>query len=56
MVIALNLAQFIAPTIGAVIISIFATNVVAGYSALYLVAAVLTLLGTILVLPIKSVR
>lgn len=56
MVIALNLAQFIAPTIGAVTISIFATNVVAGYSALYLVAAVLTLLGTILVLPIKSVR
>lgn len=56
MVIALNLAQFIAPTIGVVIISIFAANVVAGYSALYLAAAVLTLLGTILVLPIKSVR
>lgn len=56
MVIALNLAQFVAPTIGAVIVGIFGANLVAGYSTLYLVAAVLTLLGTVLILPIKSVR
>jgi len=56
MVIALNIAQFIAPSVGAIIVSIFAANVVAGYSALYLVAAVLTLLATVLVLPIKGVR
>lgn len=55
-IIALNIAQFIAPTIGSVIVSLFAANVVAGYSTLYLVAAVLTLLGAVLVLPIKSVR
>ncbi len=56
MVVALNLAQFIAPAIGAVVINIFGANVVAGYSALYLIGAGLTLLGTLLVLPIKSVR
>jgi MFS family permease len=56
MVIALNLAQFIAPTIGALIVGFFASDVVTGYSALYIVAAVLTLLATVLVLPIKGVR
>jgi MFS family permease len=56
MVIALNIAQFIAPAVGALIVSLFAANVVTGYSALYLVAALLTLLATVLVLPIKSVR
>jgi hypothetical protein len=56
MVIALNLAQFAAPTIGAVVISIFATHVVAGYSTLYILSAVLTLLSAVLVLLIKGVR
>jgi MFS family permease len=56
MVIALNIAQFIAPTVGAVIVSIFAASVVVGYSALYLVAAILVLLASVLVLPIKGVR
>jgi MFS family permease len=56
MVMALNLARFIAPAAGAMIVSIFGANVVAGYSALYLVAACLTLLAIVLVLPIKGVR
>lgn len=56
MVITLNIAQFIAPTIGALIVSSFASNVVVGYSTLYIVAAALTLVATVLVLPIKSVR
>ncbi|HET8842427.1 MAG TPA: MFS transporter [Ktedonobacteraceae bacterium] len=56
MVISVTIAQFIAPSVGAVILSLFAANVVAGYSTLYLVAAFLALLATVLVLPIKSVR
>ncbi|QBD76856.1 MFS transporter [Ktedonosporobacter rubrisoli] len=56
MVIALNVAQFLAPSVGALAISIFASSVEAGYTSLFLVATVLTLLGAVLVQPIKSVR
>jgi MFS family permease len=54
--IALSLAQFIAPSLGALAISLFAPNVNVGYTSLYLLAAVLTFLGALLVLPIKGVR
>lgn len=54
--IALSLAQFIAPSLGALAISLFASNVDVGYTSLYLLAAVLTFLGALLVLPIKGVR
>lgn len=52
----ISIPGFLAPPLGAIAISSFASSVVTGYSLLFVLATMLVILGAVLVLPIKGVR
>jgi MFS family permease len=51
-----GIPQFLAPLLGAIVISSFAGSVGTGYSLLFVIAAALVVVGAVLLLPIKGVR